>query len=248
VVTVRGHDHAVRAMTRRWAEVIAPDGGPDPGAFAAGPAATVVARLAAGERADQELFVWAAHHGAEGWDVADLFAWLTVLEAALPRRLRAALDLRAGGQVAEGWADGHDDWVTARSAVEPLTGLCDAGVLAEHLRLTCARADAFGVPPAQLATIAVAGPRVLADRPLARAEAQLLTARAVRRIVPAESVCAALGSGRVACLLPRDEQLPHVLGRLLVELAVTPHDPPLSLAVHPLPGPDWVEQFVTELT
>lgn len=117
--------------------------------------------------------------GADGWPLARIHGWVTVMGRSVPRRSRARLTgVEPIGHLARGWADQHVRGAYSATCIDPITGLATPLVLSVRLQETIAHCNSIGVDPVHEYVLLVADLDVAA-MPLRERDAVLITVAAL---------------------------------------------------------------------
>jgi hypothetical protein len=148
----------------------------------------------------------------------------------------------------DGWQLGSMASTVRAGAVDGLTGLGSPVAFTSHLRLLYERAAWFNLPASSMAAIVTCGRRsqtALVAEGMDGLTIALATTAALRDVVPPGTPCARLGNGRLAALLPLDEEFGPTMARLLATLQAA--DPDLTAEIVSLPEPDDLDHMLAAL-
>jgi hypothetical protein len=115
--------------------------------------------------------------------------------------------LRVVRALAEGWADAGVAPVRTAGCEDALTGLATPAYLRTRLRETYAAAERDGVPASEIACLVVLDGTLSPVDPLQRMARGMVLAAALSETFHSGEPLAALSSGRVVALVPRDASL-----------------------------------------
>jgi hypothetical protein len=148
----------------------------------------------------------------------------------------------------DGWQLGAMASTVRVGAIDGLTGLGSPVAFTSHLRLLYERAAWFNLPASSMAAIVTCGhrsQRAVAAEGMDGLAIALATTAALRDVVPPGTPCARLGNGRLAALLPLDEEFGPTMARLLATLQAA--DPDLTAEIVSLPEPDDLDHVLAAL-